>query len=287
MEYHRPKDLAAALTMIQAFKDTGKIIAGGTDLLPAFRRGTAASGFDHLVDVGSVNELNYIKKEEDEIRIGALTRLAAIEESELVRKYAPCLVEAVGQMGSLQIRHQGTIGGNLCNASPAADTAPPLLILGAKVLLKSEGRQRVVFLDRFFWGPGKTILDPGELMTEIQIPIPEAEGRFGHAKLGRRNAFTLSIVSVAVWAKVEKDIFQGIRIALGAVAPVPLRAWQTEEFLIGKQAIAENIHAGMERIIREIQPISDVRASADYRRDMSSVLTKRALLSCLKPSLSS
>jgi carbon-monoxide dehydrogenase medium subunit len=236
--------------------------------------------------VGSVKELNYIKKEDDEIRIGALTHLSAIEESELVREYAPCLVEAVGQMGSLQIRHQGTIGGNLCNASPAADTAPPLLILGAKALLKSEGRQRVVLLDRFFLGPGKTILDPGEIMAEIQIPVPEAEGRFGHEKLGRRNAFTLSIVSVAAWAKVEREIFQGIRIALGAVAPVPLRAWQTEKFLIGKKAIAENINAGMEMIIREVQPISDVRASADYRRDMSSVLTKRAILTCLRPSLS-
>jgi len=281
VKYHRPKDLGAALTAIQDLKDSCKLLAGGTDLLPAFRRGTAALAFDHLVDMSSVKELNYIRKEEDEIRIGALTRLATIEESEIVKRYIPILAEAVSQMGSLQIRNQGTIGGNLCNASPAADTAPPLLVFGAKALLKSAVGQRAVSLDRFFLGPGKTILEPVEMLAEIQIPIPEAEGRFCYLKLGRRNAFTLSIVSVAAWAKVENEIFRGIRIALGAVAPVPLRAFQTEKFLIGQKAIAENIAASGESLIREVQPISDVRASADYRKDMSFVLTKRAILSCL------
>ena len=283
MKYHRPKDLGAALAMIQAFKDTGKLIAGGTDLLPAFRRGTAALEFKHLVDLSLIQGLNYIRMEEDEIRIGAITPLATLEESEIVKKYAPFLAGAVGQIGSLQIRNQGTVGGNLCNASPAADTAPPLLILGAKVLLKSEGRQRVVSLDRFFLGPGKTILEPGEMLVEIQIPLPDAEGRFCHIKLGRRNAFTLSIVSVAAWAKVKKEIFLGIRIALGAVAPAPFRALQTEKFLIGQKVNAETIDAGSKMVADETQPISDVRASADYRKDMSTVLTKRAILSCLTP----
>jgi len=283
MEYHRPKELMVALTLLQELKDSCKLIAGGTDLLPAFRRGTLSLGSRPIVDLSFIKELDYIKKEKEQIRIGAVTHLSDLEGSAIIRKYAPILADALRHMGSPQIRNQGTIGGNLCNASPAADTAPPLLILEARVLLKSVEGQRVISLDQFFLGPGMTILAPGEILTEIQIPIPKDEGGFCFLKLGRRNAFTLSIISVAAWVKVKEETFQGIRIALGAVAPTPMRALKTEKYIEGQRVTEKTIDSGAKVVSSEVQPISDVRASADYRKDMSYILTRRAILSCVTP----
>ncbi len=283
VEYHRPKELAAALVLLRELKGGYKLIAGGTDLIPAIRRGALSPDFSHWVDLRSIKELGYIRQEDSLICIGAVTRLADIEASPIIRKDVPHLAEAVGQIGSLQIRSQGTIGGNLSNASPAADTAPPLLTLEAKILLKSIDRQRVVLLDQFFLGPGKTVLSVGEILAEIQIPIPRAEERYCFLKLGRRNAFTLAIVSVATRLKIQNGVFQGVRIALGAVAPVPIRVPKAEGFLTGQRVSEPTITNGARIASDEVQPISDVRASAAYRKDMSYVLTRRAILSCMTP----
>jgi len=279
VKYFRPLKLDEALALSQELKDTCKFIAGGTDLFPALRRGTISLKNKNLVDLWSLKELAYIAKEETGIRIGAATLLSDLEESEIIRKYVPVLGEAFSQMGSLQIRNQGTLGGNLCNASPAADTAPPLLVLGARVLLRKGDQKRVMPLEKFFLGPGQTILSQGEMLVEIQIPQPPDGGRFYFFKLGRRNAFTLSIASVATWLKMEDGRIKEIRIALGAVAPTPRRALKTEEFLRGQRMSKEIIEQGAEIIKSEVQPIDDVRASAEYRRDMASVLTKKAILS--------
>jgi carbon-monoxide dehydrogenase medium subunit len=184
-------------------------------------------------------------------------------------------------MASPQVRNQGTLGGNLANASPAADTAPPLLTLDARLVLKSLERDRAVPLNQFFSAPGMTILTPDEILAGIQIPIPQNGGKACFLKLGRRNAFTLSVVSAAAWVKVEKKTIGDIRIALGAVAPTPLRALKAEGYLKGKKVSQETIHEGAKLVMDEIQPISDVRASAAYRKDMSYVLTRRAMLSCV------
>jgi CO/xanthine dehydrogenase FAD-binding subunit len=281
LEYHRPKELLAALNLIQELRNSCQIIAGGTDIIPAIRKGTRSSLFLHMVDISSIKELDYVRKEEDYILIGAVTSLSEIEDSEMIKKNVPILAAAAGRIGSLQIRTRGTLGGNLCNASPAADTAPPLLILGARVILRGMDRQRIVPLDQFFLGPGNTIMAPNEILTEIQIPILEEQGRFNFQKLGRRNTFSLSIVSVGIWLKVENGIFRKIRIALGAVAPTPMRALKTEEYFMGKRVTEKTIDHGAKVVIDEIQPISDVRASAEYRKDMAYILTRRAILSCL------
>lgn len=283
MDYHRPRELRTALTLIGELQDRCRIIAGGTDIIPAIRKGVLFPSFGHMVDLSSVKELSYIRKMDSWICIGAITRLAEVGDSEMIREYVPILSEAIQHIGSLQIRNQGTIGGNLCNASPAADTAPPLLTLEAKVLLKSMKQERVIPLDQFFLGPGKTILAPGEILAEIQIPIPQNGGSFCFLKLGRRNAFTLSIVSVATWVKAEQETFRAVRIALGAVAPTPKRALKTEEYLAGQKVSEETIGSGSKLVSEEVQPISDVRASADYRKDMANILTRRAILSCVTP----
>jgi len=278
IEYHRPTELSEALKLLSELKEGYKIIAGGTDLVPAARRGAMpSSGGTHIVDISLIRDLNHIIKDNDMIRIGASTRLSEIGVSTVIKEHAPILADAVSQIGSLQIRNQGTIGGNLCNASPAADASPPLLALDANVNVRGIDKQRLVPLKEFFTGPGETILAPGEILAEIQIPITEPIAGSCFIKLGRRNAFTLSIVSVATLVKMKDGIFDDVRIALGAVAPTPIRASKAEEHLIGEKASEQVIDEGARIVGNEVKPISDVRASEEYRRDMSYILTKRAI----------
>lgn len=277
IEYHCPTELEQALKLLSELKEECTVIAGGTDLVPALRTGRISlpEGF-HIIDISAIQELDYIITDDGMVRIGAITRVSDIGESPVVKEDVPILADAASQLGSLQVRNLGTIGGNLCNASPAADTAPPLLALDAKVNVMGISGQRLVPLAEFFTGPGETILALGEVLAEVQIPITEAAGSC-FIKLGRRNAFTLSIVSVATLVKVKDGIFVDVRIALGAVAPTPIRASQAEEYLIGKETSEQVIDKGAKVVASEVKPISDVRASAEYRRDMSYILTKRAI----------
>jgi carbon-monoxide dehydrogenase medium subunit len=278
IEYHRPTKLREALRLLSKYKESYKIVAGGTDLMPAARRSTASlPRHTHVIDIGSIKELNYITMDDSIVRIGAATKISEIEISPVIRKHIPILADAASQLGSIQIRNLGTIGGNLCNASPAADTAPPLLVLDAKVNLKGINGQRLVPLTEFFTGPGGTILVPGEILTEVQIPITEPTAGSCFIKLGRRNAFTLSIVCVATLVKVKDGVFDDVRIALGAVAPTPIRATKAEEYLTGEGVSEPAIDEGAKVAASEVAPIDDVRASAEYRRDMSYVLTKGAI----------
>lgn len=278
IEYHRATELEQALDLLKRFKGRCKVIAGGTDLIPAFRTGRISlpEGF-HIIDISSVKELDYIAKDDGMIRIGAITRVSAIGASPVVKEHVPILADAASQLGSLQIRNQATIGGNLCNASPAADTAPPLLVLDAKVNVRGIDGQRLVPLREFFTAPGKTILASSEILVEVQIPVPESTADSCFIKLGRRNAFTLSIVSVATLVKVKSGFFDDIRIALGAVAPTPIRALKAEEHLTRGKVTEQAIDEGAKVVASEVAPIDDVRASTEYRRDMSYVLTKRAI----------
>jgi len=192
-----------------------------------------------------------------------------------VREKAPALTQALQIMACPPIRNRATIAGNLCTASPAADTAPPLLVLNASVRLQGSGGERMVPLAEFFLGPAETVKRPDEILTAVIIPLEE--GRSGFLKLGRRKAFTLSIASAAAFAKTRGGRIEEVRVALGAVAPTPIRGRKVEETLKGKEANEANIAQAAEWIRSEVKPISDVRASAEYRRDMSYVLTRRVL----------
>ncbi len=283
MVYHRPKEIEEMLRLLNEPAGEWKVIAGGTDLIPAIRRG-AWSFRDGLnvVDIKRINGLNAITKDGNTIRIGAATRLSEIVRSPVIREHAPLLGDAVSEMASLQVRNSGTIGGNLCTASPAADTAPPLLVLDAKVKVNGIDTEKLVPLTKFFVGPGKTILGPREMLTEIQFSLIQPDEKSCWIKMGRRAAFTLSVISVATWVKVKNSVFESVRIALGAVAPIPMRAAKAEEYLVGKETSVQVIDEGARVAAGEVNPISDVRASAGYRKDMTHILTKRALMSCLK-----
>jgi carbon-monoxide dehydrogenase medium subunit len=281
--YHYPKGIQEALGLLKELKGESKVIAGCTDLIPAIRRG--AQSFDdglNMIDVKRIGALCSISKEEDRIKVGAAVRLTEIAHSPIILKYAPVLAEAVDEMASQQIRNIGTVGGNLCTASPAADTAPPLLVLDAQVRIKGIENEKTVPLKDFFLGPGQTLLGPKDILAEIEFPALGPEAKTSRIKLGRRNAFTLSVVSVAITAKIRKGVFDAVRIALGAVAPIPMRAQKAEGYLNGKEVNGQTIEEGAKIAAGEVKPISDVRASAEYRKDMVHVLTKRALTACIE-----
>ena len=280
--YHHPRDMREALGLLNEIAGECKIISGCTDLIPAIRRG--AWSFDdglNVVDIKGMKELTSIKKDGDTICIGAATRLSEIVHSPVIREHTPVLADAVNEMASLQVRNSATIGGNICTASPAADTAPPLLVLDAQAKVKSFDKEELVPLNQFFVGPGETVLGSKDILTEIQCPILRPDEKTYRIKLGRRNAFTLSVISVATWVKVKDGVFDSVRIALGAVAPIPMRAKNAEEYLTGKEATAQVIDKGAKVVEGEVKPISDVRANAEYRKDMAYILTKRALMACV------
>ena len=273
MEYRAPSSLGEALALLKDWQGQARLLAGGTDLIPKIKKRAVAA--DLLIDVNRISGLSGIELGKDGLQIGGLARLAEIEVSPLVREKAPALTQALQIMACPPIRNRATIAGNLCTASPAADTAPPLLVLNASVRLQGSGGERMVPLAEFFLGPAETVKRPDEILTAVIIPLEE--GRSGFLKLGRRKAFTLSIASAAAFAKTRGGRIEEVRVALGAVAPTPIRGRKVEETLKGKEANEANIAQAAEWIRSEVKPISDVRASAEYRRDMSYVLTRRVL----------
>ncbi len=271
--YFSPSSLGETFKMLRDYKGKLRLLAGGTDLLVKMKKGAVSP--DVVVDLSKISELSFIELAGGNLRIGGLTRLADIGESFLVREKAPALAEAIDVLASSQVRNRATIAGNLCNASPAADTAPPLLALDASVKLRSPDGERIVPLAEFFLGPEQTVAKPDEVLTEVIIPLQEGSSAF--IKLGRRKAFTLSVTSVAAFTRVKNGRFEEVRVALGAVAPTPMRARKVEEALKGKEVNGENIEKAAALVKEDCCPITDVRASAEYRTEMSYVLTKRAL----------
>jgi carbon-monoxide dehydrogenase medium subunit len=273
MEYRTPSSLNEALVILKDYQGKARLLAGGTDLIPKMKKRVVVA--DMIIDLNRIPGLGNIEVRKDGLCIGALARLSEIQNSPLAQEKAPALVQAIRIMASPPIRNRGTIAGNLSTASPAADTAPPLLVLNASVRLKSSTSERFVPLADFFLGPAETLKRPDEMLIEVVIPIEE--GRSAFLKLGRRKAFTLSIASAAAFAKTRRGKVEEVRVALGAVAPTPIRGRKVEEALKGREVNEENIARAAEWIRNEVKPIDDVRASAEYRRDMSYVLTKRVL----------
>jgi len=272
---HRPETLGEALELLGSLEGA-RPIAGGTDLLVLLRDGAIQAR--HLVDLGRVEELRYIREEDGAIRIGAATTHAQLLGSELVAAKAPVLQEAAAFMGSVQTRNTGTLGGNLCNASPAADTAPPLLVLGAELTVTALEGPRSIPLGELFAGPKMNSLGPGELLTEIRFPAPPLGSGASFHKLGRRRGFTLSVVNAAAYLEVDGGICRGARVAIGAVAATPLRMTAVERMLEGEKLSRLLMEEAASACRGLVEPIDDVRASAEYRREMSRVLARRALI---------
>ncbi len=274
-DYLAPTSLEEALETVGQQTEGVQIIAGGTDLVPRMRSRVIEPKL--LVDLRLLN-LDGIEKTAYGIRIGASATHTDILESDLLAEHCPALCEAAADIAGPPIRNRGTVGGNLVNASPAADLAPPLLVYDAVVILAKAGSKREIPLVDFFTGPGQTVLAADELLTEIRIPAvpPNTTSKF--IKLGKRKAMAVAVVSAAARLTIDQagKISQA-RIALGSVAPTPIRARKAEASLEG-QSPSSDLFTEAGQIARsESSPISDIRASGSYRKKMVAVLTRRAL----------
>jgi len=274
-EYLAPSSLEEAASLLS--RDGAKPIAGGTDLLVHMRAGVTTPKY--LVDLAGLG-LSYVRQEAGSVKIGATTTFSELLDSELVRRQLPCLAESVAQIGAVQCRNMATVGGNLCSAVPSADSAPPLLVLDAQVKIVGQNGGRTLALPQLFAGPKQSVLKRTEILAEIEIPIPPPRTGTSFLKLGRRRAMTLAIVNVAVLISLADDgrTAEQVRIALGAVAPTPMRARQAEAILQGQTISEQLIDEAAMAAAEETRPISDLRATAEYRREVSRVLTRRALV---------
>jgi len=275
-QYYAPQRLGEAASLLRRHGKKASILAGGTDLMLRLERKVISPSV--VVDLKKVRELRGIKSARDGLTIGALTLMDEIDSSPVVRRRYPILSKAASLVGSIQTRNRATLGGNLCNASPAADTAPPLIALSARAIVSSSGRQRTVLLEDFFLGPGKSCLKPNELLREIFIPSPPPRSG-GSFQRCTRTAMDIAVVSCAAFLSLDSKggMVKDVRIALGAVAPTPLRAKSAEDFLRGKAPDRDAIEEAANRAAAETSPIDDVRSSASYRREMTRVVTRRAI----------
>jgi carbon-monoxide dehydrogenase medium subunit len=277
-EYLEPRTIEKAVDLLRKHGPEAMVIAGGTDLLVRIRRKTTNPRW--VVSLWRIPGLNHISYDDKQgMRIGALTTIRAIEKSAEIQQRYPIVFQAAHQLGCVAIRNMATIGGNLCNAAPSADMAPALISLSASAKIFGSHGEKIVPLEHFFKGPGCTIIEAAELLTEIQIPVSSANSRSIYLKHMARGALDLAIVGVAVLAVKEpkSQICQDIKVVLGAVAPTPIRARNAEEVLKGKAVDETTINNAAKAAADETSPISDVRASAEYRRRMVEVFTKRAI----------
>jgi carbon-monoxide dehydrogenase medium subunit len=257
----------------------GRIVAGGTDLILELERG-ARKGIETLVDVTRIPNLDQISIDEDDvIHLGALVTHNDCAASKLIRERAYPLARAAWEVGAPQIRNRGTVAGNLITASPANDTITPLMALDAVVVLVSTRGERIVPLREFYIGVRKTVMQPDEMLVDIFFPALGKNQRGAFIKLALRRAQAISLVNVAVVLTLKADTVNSASITLGAVTPVIIHAEAAEQFLARKKLNAKNIAQAAELAMQAARPIDDVRASANYRREMVKVITARALTS--------
>jgi len=277
--YVAPTSLEQAVVQLQELGEV-TILAGGTDLMPQANAGRVRFKRT-LMNIRRIPELRGIVREDGEIRIGALVTIGEMMAHPLVREHLPLLISAGDQFASAQIRNAGTIGGNICNASPAGDTLVPLMVLGASVELVSKPDdtlfRRNMPLPEFFVGPGKTRLAPAELLSAVRLPIPPKGFVARFHKFGTRPALDISAISIGIGGVLKDGIFSQVRVAFGAVAPTPVCGSATQEALEGKKLDAATIAAAAKIAQDEVHPISDVRASAWYRKEMIHNMTRRIL----------
>jgi carbon-monoxide dehydrogenase medium subunit len=282
-EYHTPSSVKEALELRSRYGGSACFLAGGTDLLVAMKNRVCMP--EHLISLTGIAEMKGISLNGNgELRVGALTTLAEIEYSDIVKEQFPALRDAVDVMASRQIRTMATIGGNLFAAVPSADTAPPLIALNASLTIAGNLGEQTMPVESLFTGPKQTCCTSGEILVHIAIPKPEPFSGGCYLKLMRRQAMDLALVGVAAYVKLDgkKGVCKDARIALGAVAPTPIRVPEAEDLLVNK-TIDEALAAQTAKIAgARCYPITDIRASLDYRCSMAEVLTRRAIMGALR-----
>jgi len=276
MDYFEPKTITEALSVLAKYGEHANVIAGGTDVMVDMKYKEEPGC---LVNIKKIPGLDTIQENGASLQMGPLVTIRDIETSRLVRERLPLLWESCHQFASLQIRNTATIGGNICRASPSGETLAPLLALEAKAKLAFRDGEKTEAFISFFQGPGKTSLGSKGLLTEIEIPYPPKGSHGVYLKHAVRGAMDIAMVGVAVLitADAGNSSLQDVRIALGAVAPTPIRATKTEALLRGKSLTAALVKEAATLAASESSPITDQRSSAEYRGWIVEALTRRGL----------
>lgn len=275
-DYFEPQTLYEAIALLSRHNGTANVLAGGTDLLVEIKEQICKT--DHVVNIKKIPGMDRLSFDPATgLKFGSLVTAREIEISPDVRRDYRGLAQAASEVGSIQVRNRATIVGNICRASPSADTLPPLIADGAIVTVFGAGGERRVALEDFFLGPGKTVLQRNEIVTTVDVPAVALHSAGIYIKHGRRKAMELATVGVAVSLTLDGAVCRRIRIVLGAVAPTPIRAKKAEATVVGHALDDSLIEAAAETAMEESRPISNIRGSAAYRREMVRVLTARAI----------
>ena len=275
-----PRSLEDALGVLRERGSDAKLLAGGTDLLPQMKNGLLKPAY--VVDLSGVARLQTLTPDDGRgLRIGASVTARAVELSPAARSTYPALAESAALIGSVQIRNLATVVGNLCNAAPSADMAPPLIALDAEAVIAGPGGERRVPLKDFFVGVRRTVLGPNDLLVEIVVPAPGPRSGGSYLRHTPRRELDIAVVGVASQLTLTNGVCSKARIALAAVAPIPLRATAAEQALEGQPVTTQQIERAAELAAVAAKPISDQRGSADFRRHLVRVLTRRTLTTAL------
>jgi CO/xanthine dehydrogenase FAD-binding subunit len=283
INYEAPKTVSDAVKLLASHGEKARPLCGGTDLIIQLRAGVRRP--EHVVDIKNVAEMRRIEfSMQHGLRLGAAVPCIEIYENADMRRYYPGLTEAAHLIGSLQIQSRASVGGNLCNGSPAADTTPALIALGAKCRVVGAKGERTVAVEDFCTAPGRTVLQPGELLVDIHIPTPAKNSSDAYLRFIPRNEMDIAVVGVgaSVTLELDEDRCVEARIGLGAVGPTPIFAREASQVLTGKKLDAQSIERAAQAAIAASSPIDDMRGTAEYRRHVVGVLTRRALAKAIE-----
>ena len=276
-----PESVADCLAVLSERRGDAKLVAGGTDLVAQMKVGVIHPAW--VVDLSGIADLKTLEVGGDgALRVGAAVSARELELAPAARSGFLALAESAGLVGSVQVRTLATLGGNVCNAAPSADMAPPLLALDAVAVIVGPNGRREVPIAEFFTGVRRTVLAPDELLVELIVPAAEAGSGANYRRHTPRRELDIAIVGVASRVTVQDGRCTAARIALGAVAPTPVRAVAAEQSLVGQELTPERIEAAATLAVEAARPISDQRGSVEYRRHLVRVLTRRTLTTALE-----
>jgi len=274
-KYESPGTIADAIALLEKYGDEAKILSGGHSLIPMMKLRFASP--EYLIDINGIPGLSYIKEENNVVKIGALTREAEIEHSDLLKKYYPIFGDVTKLIADPQVRNMGTIGGNLAHGDAANDHPAVMLALNAKIIATGPNGIKEIPVDEFFFGFYTTALQHGDILTEIQIPIPPGNTGSAYHKLERKVG-DYATAGVAVQLTMDASgVCKSVGIGLTNVNPTPLRAARSEQALLGKQVNEESISQAAILASEDCNPSADLRGSVEYKRDMVAVLVKRMI----------
>lgn len=274
-EFHTPASLSEAFDLLGQYGETARAMSGGTALVILMKQSLVNP--EHVVSLEKIPDLDAIHVDGDELRIGGLTRHYDVEHSTDVRGFAPILCDVYHRVATVKIRNMATVGGGLAHADPAQDPPPVFMALDARVRLRSGGGEREVAVSDLFSDYYETVLQPGEILTEVIVPRPSPSAKFAYLKFLPRTEDDYATVAVAARAENQQGVCRNVRVALAAAGPTPIRATAVEQALEGQAATAAAVRQAAEAVAGQVDPLDDFRGSSAYKRDMAVVFTRRAL----------